>query len=42
MTLKKLAMEYASFDESNLIELKQLIIQNCAAYNHPCSDLSTI
>lgn len=39
MTLKKIAMEYANFEVGDDIELKMLLIQNCAAYNYPCSDI---
>jgi phospholipid-translocating ATPase len=38
MTFKKLAMEYSQFDESNIEEFRQLLIQNCAAFSFPMAD----
>eukprot|EP00347_Sterkiella_histriomuscorum_P018769 403344250 len=40
MTLKKIAMEYAQFDDTSGDDLKQLLAQNCASFDYPCSDVN--
>ena len=38
MIFKKVAMEYAQFDLDNLIDMKQMLEENCAKHDHPMGD----